>query len=114
MKKEKKNTEFSKKLLAQESVLIWITTISFLVLAFICVINAYFGELPWLTTMIAFPWGAYGVSQAFYYEKAKKENTKDGIKYETVMKELECEQETTEGIEDFNQEEFENEGYINL
>ena len=27
-------------------------------------------------------------SQAFYYNKAKKENTKDGIKYESVMHEL--------------------------
>lgn len=35
--------------------------------------------------MVGFPWSAYGVSQAAYYRKAMKENTKDGIKYETVM-----------------------------
>lgn len=33
-------------------------------------------------------WVAYGTSQAFYYKKAEKENTKNGIKYESVMAEL--------------------------
>lgn len=79
--------EFSKWLLVQETALIWITTITFLVLAFICIQNQYFGELPWLTAMAAFPWTAYGVSQAFYYKKATSENTKGGIKYETTMAE---------------------------
>lgn len=88
MKKKKKNTEFSKTLLIQESALIWITTLTLLALAFICVVNQYFGELPWISVMIGFPWSAYGVSQLAYYEKAKKENTKDGIKYQSVIYEL--------------------------
>ena len=83
MKKTKK--EFSKKLLVQESILIWIITFAFIVLAFVCVVNQYFGELPWLAAMCAFPWTAYGASQAFYYRKAEKENTKGGIKYDTTM-----------------------------
>ena len=87
-KKKSKYTEFSKWLLIQETALIWLVTIAFLVLAFICIKNQYFGELPWLTAMAAFPWTAYGVSQAFYYKKATAENTKDGIKYETTMAEL--------------------------
>jgi hypothetical protein len=37
--------------------------------------------------MVAFPWTAYGVSQTFYYKKAEKENTKGGIKYDTVLAE---------------------------
>lgn len=81
----KKKTEFSKKLLIQESVLIWIITIAFLALAFYCVHNQFFGELPWLAAMCGFPWTAYGVSQACYYKKAEKENTKGGIKYETAV-----------------------------
>ena len=79
VKKLKKTNEFSKILLIQESILIWIMTIAFIILAFYCVINQYFGELPWLAAMVAFPWTAYGVSQGFYYRKAMKENTKDGI-----------------------------------
>lgn len=83
--KKKHTQEFSKWLLVQETALIWLVTITFLVLAFICIKNQYFGELPWLTAMAAFPWTAYGVSQAFYYKKATAENTKHGIKYETTM-----------------------------
>lgn len=58
----KKWKEFSKFLLLQESALIWIDTIAGIALAFYCVINQYFGELPWVAAMIGFPWTAYGVS----------------------------------------------------
>lgn len=57
-------------------------------LAYLAIINGYIGSLPWLTAMVACPWGAYGVSQAMYYKKSEKENSKDGIKYETVMAEI--------------------------
>ena len=83
--KHAKKTEFSKILLKQESWLIWITTISTLVLAYICVFKGFFNELPWLTVLVGLPWAAYGVSQVAYYDKAKKENTKGGIKYDTTV-----------------------------
>lgn len=72
--KNKKKREFSKSLLVQESVLIWINTICILIMAFHCVIGAEFGDLPWLTAMTAFPWSAYSISQMFYYKKAAQEN----------------------------------------
>ena len=84
MKKNQK-MEFSKKLIFQESLLIWIITLAFIVLAFVCVINQFFGELPWLAAMCAFPWTAYGASQAFYFKKPEKENTKGGLKYDSIM-----------------------------
>lgn len=92
-KQNKKKTEFSKVLLIQESVLIWILTISFLFLAVYYIKNQYFGELPWLTAMYAFPWTAYGVSQACYYKKSQKENTRGGIKYQTAIQSLEADSE---------------------
>lgn len=95
--KEKKKKEFSKVLLIQESMLIWIMTLALITLAFICVFNQAYAELPWLTAMVALPWTAYGVSQAYYYKKAAKENTTGGIKYETVMAELEEEETSAEG-----------------
>lgn len=94
----KKQTEFSKTLLIQESILIWITTLSLLVLAFICVFKEFFGELPWISIMVGLPWTAYGVSQIAYYDKAKKENTKNGIKYETVVNNLGLETETDKPV----------------
>jgi hypothetical protein len=80
-----KKTEFSKALLISESILVWIITLAFLGLAYFCIINDYHGELPWLTTIVAFPWTAYGVSAACYYKKARLENTQGGLKYESVM-----------------------------
>ena len=81
----KKKMESSKLLIIQESILIWIITLSVIGLAYICIINQFFGELPWITAMVGLPWAAYGMSQGFYYRKAEKENTKGGIKYETTM-----------------------------
>ena len=89
MKKKKNKIEFSKSLLVQESILIWIVTLVVLFFTFLCLRFQYFGELPWLTGLVGLPWSAYGVSQACYYKKAMAENTKDGIKFETVMSELE-------------------------
>lgn len=87
-KKKKKNKEFSKWLLVQESVLIWITTLALLGLAYLCIVLGYLGTIPWLASLCALPWAAYGVSQVYYYKKALVENSKDGIKYESVMRAL--------------------------
>ena len=105
--KKKNKISFSKIMEIQESILIWITTISLIVLAYICVFNQYFGELPWITAMIGFPWTAYGVSQACYYKKAEKENTKNGLKFESTM----LEYQTEENLQDWaaRAEEFFNE-----
>ncbi len=77
MKKEK--ICFSKWLVAQESALIWIITFSYIGLAFVCVLRGFSGSLPWLTALPTVAWTAYGVSQAFYYNKSKAENTEGGI-----------------------------------
>ena len=82
----KKKTEFSKTLLVWETVLIWFITIAFIILVFFCIKNGYLGDLTWLSIIYGCPWAAYGVSQACYYKKAEKENTKGGIKYDSVMK----------------------------
>lgn len=41
-----KPRSFSKLLLIQESVLIWLLTLAFIALAFLCVIKDYTGTLP--------------------------------------------------------------------
>lgn len=92
-----KKKEFSKSLLIQESILIWIHTLALLVLAFICVFKGYFGELPWLTAMVALPWTAYGVSQHAYYRKSQAENSKNGIVYETAMHDYEDDNTSVNG-----------------
>lgn len=91
--KKKNKVSFSKIMEIQESILIWITTISLIVLAYICVFNQYFGELPWVTAMCGFPWTAYGVTRSFHLNKSKAENTANGITFETALKELEMQKE---------------------
>ena len=81
MKKNNKKKSFSKTLLIQESILIWIITFAFLFLAFYSVFTGYSGELPFLSTMVGLPWAAYGVSAAYYYKKSMKENSEKGITY---------------------------------
>lgn len=93
MRKNKNKKQFSKSLLIQESILIWIITLTFILLAFVCVFKGYFGEFSWLTVIVAFPWTAYGVSQAYYYKKSMKENTKGGVVYEQALREEENSEE---------------------
>jgi hypothetical protein len=79
---------FSKKLLIQESVLIWVLTLSFIGLAFLCVLKGIRGP-SLLSVTLTGAWGAYGISQAMYYNKSKAENTAGGIIFETAMKKSE-------------------------
>lgn len=83
-----KKLEFSKQLLIQESALIWMMSICFIILAFYCIGMGFTGTLPWLAAMVGCPWAAYAVSQGFYYKKAEKENSVGGIKYETALSEI--------------------------
>lgn len=99
-KSNKKKQTFSKSLLIQESILIWIVTIALLVLTFYCVASGFFGELPWLVGIAGFPWAAYGVSQACYYEKSKKENTEGGVIYMQAVEELRKKKEEASSIND--------------
>lgn len=72
--KPKKKKEFSKRLIFWEGLLVTAISATGLYLAYLAVKNEYAGALPWVTAMVTSAWGAYGVSQAFYYNKAKAEN----------------------------------------
>lgn len=58
----KKKYPFSKILLIQESILIWLVTLACLVMAFICIFMGSFVELPWITAMVGCPWAAYAIT----------------------------------------------------
>lgn len=80
-----KKYPFSKVLLIQESILIWLITLACLVMAFICIFSGSFVELPWITAMVGCPWAAYAVSQHAYYKKSMAENTQGGIVYDNLF-----------------------------
>lgn len=81
----KQKRAFSKTLLIQESALLWIMTLAFLGLAYMCIDRQFSASLPWLAAMVSFPWAAYGVSQVYYYKKSMAENTTGGITYESAF-----------------------------
>lgn len=80
-----KKYPFSKVLLIQESVLIWLVTLACLVMAFICIFTNNFIELPWITAMVGCPWAAYAITQNAYYKKSLTENSKGGIVYDGLF-----------------------------
>ena len=67
-KKAKTKPEFSKFILAVSALECWIVTGAALVMAWIGKDTSVFCYL------IPSSWGAYGISRAFYYNKAKSEN----------------------------------------
>lgn len=81
-----KRLAFSKQLLYLETVLVLVSTWQGFELARLAVEAAYTGSLPWVATMVTAAWGAYGASAAFYYNKAKAENTAGGIVYDAALR----------------------------
>ncbi|MDO4813249.1 MAG: hypothetical protein Q3995_07025 [Eubacteriales bacterium] len=84
-------TAFSKRLLVLESLIVIYTTAEGFALARLAITANFAGSLPWIATMVTAAWGAYGASAAFYYNKAKAENTSGGVVYETLCRTQDCE-----------------------
>lgn len=83
----KKRWSFSKLLLLLESGVVLYTTHEGFALAELAVMQGYLGTLPWVAAMVGAAWGAYGTSAAFYYNKAKAENTAGGVVYDAACAE---------------------------
>ena len=83
-KKRQKKLEFSKKLISDVRILLWIISISALVLAGLCIFKGYIGSLPWLSTMVGLPWTAHGVICSFYLNMAKSDHREGGITFEAA------------------------------
>lgn len=65
--------QFSKLLVLFELVIVAYLTHQGIELAEQCISNQFSGSLPWIATMVASAWAAYGVSAGFYYSKSKGE-----------------------------------------
>ncbi len=81
----KTKLEFSKKLINDIRILLWIITISSILLAFYCVHLGYLGSLPWIAGLVGLPWSAHGVICSFYLNMAKSDHRVGGITYELAM-----------------------------
>lgn len=77
-------TQFSKRLIRDTRPLLWIVTISGILLAFLCVRLGYTGSLPWISSMVGLPWAAHGTVCAFYLNMAKSDHREGGITFESA------------------------------
>ena len=84
MRNEKKQQEFSKKLISDIRLLLWVVTLGGLVLAAYCIRKGYTGSLPWLTAMVGLPWTAHGTVCAFYLNLCKSDHREGGITFEAA------------------------------
>lgn len=69
-----KKREFSKLIITWELIIVTLISAAGFLLAYLSIKNKFTGSLPWITAMVAPSWAAYGVSKAFFTEKAKTEN----------------------------------------
>lgn len=82
--KNGKQQEFSKRLISDIRLLLWVVTVGGLVLAAWCIHRGYTGSLPWLSAMVGLPWTAHGTVCAFYLNLCKSDHREGGITFETA------------------------------
>ena len=76
--------EFSKRLISDIRLLLWVVTFGGLVLAAYRIRKGYTGSLPWLTAMVGLPWTAHGTVCAFYLNLCKSDHKEGGITFEAA------------------------------
>ena len=82
--KEDKPLEYSKRIIRDIRILLWIVTVGGLILAACCIYSGYVGSLPWLSAMVGLPWSAHGVVCSFYLNMAKSDHSEGGITFEAA------------------------------
>lgn len=80
----KKQLEFSKRLIADIRILLWVVTVGGLFLAFYCIRKDFTGSLPWISAMVGLPWSAHGVVCSFYLNLCKSDHREGGITFEAA------------------------------
>lgn len=76
--------DFSKRLISDIRVLLWLVTVGVLVLSFLCVFMGHTDDLPWLSVMVGLPWAAHGTVCSFYMNMAKSDHREGGITFESA------------------------------
>ena len=82
--KNKKGSAFSKRVVSDIRILLWIVTVGGVALAAYCIDMGFAGSLPWLSAMVGLPWSAHGVVCAFYLNMAKSDHKEGGITFEAA------------------------------
>lgn len=83
-RKNKKELDYSKRLISDIRYLLWAVTLGGLLLAFYCIYKGYTGSLPWIGAMVGLPWTAHGTICSFYLNMAKSDHSEGGITFEAA------------------------------
>ena len=83
-KLQPQKTDFSKRLISDIRVLLWVVTVGGLLLAAYCIRSGFTGSLPWVSAMVGLPWAAHGTVCSFYLNMAKSDHSQGGITYEAA------------------------------
>ena len=81
---KKTKLDYSKRIVRDIRILLWVVTVGGLMLAAYCIHNGFSGSLPWLSAMVGLPWSAHGVVCAFYLNMAKSDHSVGGITFEAA------------------------------
>lgn len=81
---EKKQSDYSKQVVSDIRILLWVVTLGGLLLAAECIRKGYTGSLPWLSAMVGLPWAAHGVVCSCYLSMAKSDHKEGGITFEAA------------------------------
>lgn len=84
----KPKKDFSKKLVDDIRILLWVVTVASLALAFYCVHLGYLGTLPWIAGMVSAAWASHGAVCSFYLNMAKSDHSQGGITFEQAMQQF--------------------------
>lgn len=82
-----KKPDFSKKIILNIQVMLWVVTIGGFALAFYAILKGYTGTLPWIGAMVGLPWATHGAVGSFYMNMAKSDHAGadgEGITYATA------------------------------
>lgn len=83
-KLQPQKTDFSKRLISDIRVLLWVVTVGGLLLAAYCIRSGFTGSLPWVSAMVGLPWASHGTVCSFYLNMAKSDHSQGGITYEAA------------------------------
>ena len=83
-KPQPQKADFSKRLISDIRVLLWVVTVGGLLLAAYCIRSGFTGSLPWVSAMVGLPWAAHGTVCSFYLNMAKSDHSEGGITFEAA------------------------------
>lgn len=84
IRRRRKSADYSKAMISDIRMLLWVVTVGGLALAAYCIHAEYTGALPWLSAMVGLPWTAHGVVCSFYLSMAKSDHKQGGITFESA------------------------------